>query len=208
MFIFRIAKRVLAALLLIILIVPGYIALQVYQNGHSDVAAPAPAIVVLGTAQYNGVPSPALAARLSTAITLAKKFAKLRPIIITVGGKESGDNFSEATAGFNYLRAHGFTRLHPISIGRDTLTSTLAYGAYLKANAISSIAIVTDPYHCFRALTMARDLGLRASCQPVAGGPNDLANSGWHYIARETGAYLAYKTVGQVGVHLSDQVKS
>jgi hypothetical protein len=34
-----------------------------------------------------------------------------------------------------------------------------------------------------------------------------LKSAGWRYIARETGAYLAYKSVGQFGIHLTDQIK-
>jgi hypothetical protein len=31
-------------------------------------------------------------------------------------------------------------------------------------------------------------------------------NSGLKYLSRETGAYLAYKTLGQLGINLSDRL--
>ena len=94
-----------------------------------------------------------------------------------------------------------------ISVGKDTLSSTIAYVAYMKLHNMKSVIIATDPYHCFRAISMATDLGIKASCAPTKSGPGSLSATGMKYIFRETGAYLSYKTVGQIGIHLTDQIK-
>ena len=78
----------------------------------------------------------------------------------------------------------------------------------MKKVKLSSVVIVTDPYHCFRSVKMAKDLGLIASCAPVETGPASVANSGYKYLAREAGAYLAYITVGRLGIKLSDRLIS
>ena len=78
--------------------------------------------------------------------------------------------------------------------------------AEAKKRGHSSVIIVTDPYHCYRAVTMAEDLDFSASCAPVTKGAASLANSGLKYLSRETGAYLAYKTLGQLGINLSDHL--
>ena len=66
--------------------------------------------------------------------------------------------------------------------------------------------IATDPYHCHRAITMAKDLGVIASCSPVQTGPNTLDKSRFRYLIREAGAYLAYISLGRRGVHISDHL--
>ena len=68
------------------------------------------------------------------------------------------------------------------------------------------MVIVTDPYHCYRAMSMAKDLGFLPSCSPVKSGAASVENSGLKYLSRETGAYLAYKTLGRLGINLSDRL--
>ena len=54
--------------------------------------------------------------------------------------------------------------------------------------------IVTDPWHCLRSRTMARDLGIAADTSPERTGPAVASRSTEiHYIARETEAYIYYK---------------
>jgi uncharacterized SAM-binding protein YcdF (DUF218 family) len=93
-----------------------------------------------------------------------------------------------------------------VSKGRDTLSSTESYVAEAKKRGYASVIIVTDPYHCYRAMSMAKDLGFLASCSPVKSGAASVENSGLKYLSRETGAYLAYKTLGQLGINLSDRL--
>ena len=74
---------------------------QVWINSARDQARPVDAIVVLGAAQWDGVPSPVLEARLEQALKLYEE--GLSPIIVTTGSKQTGDRFTEAYAGFTYL---------------------------------------------------------------------------------------------------------
>jgi uncharacterized SAM-binding protein YcdF (DUF218 family) len=92
--------------------------------------------------------------------------------------------------------------------GRDTRTQTNAYVAEMKKRKITNVIIATDPYHCNRAITMAKDLDAIATCSPVADGPNSLDNSRFRYLAREAGAYLAYITLGRRGINISDHLPS
>ena len=68
-------------------------------------AHPADAIVVLGAAQYDGRPSPQLAARLDHALDLWNE--GLAPTIVVTGGKQPGDRFTEAEASADYLIERG-----------------------------------------------------------------------------------------------------
>ena len=84
--------------------------------------------------------------------------------------------------------------------GRDTLSSTNAYAKVVKGK---KVLLVTDPWHCLRATTMARDLGISASCSPVKDGPNYVSSATSKYLLRESVAYLAYITLGRAGINLS-----
>ena len=53
--------------------------------------------MVMGAAQYNGVPSPDLAARLNEALKLFDN--KDSSLIMLTGGKEKGDVYTESEAG-------------------------------------------------------------------------------------------------------------
>jgi uncharacterized SAM-binding protein YcdF (DUF218 family) len=101
-----------------------------------------------------------------------------------------------------------YADIKAVEVGRDTLSSTKAYAAELRDRKIKNVIIVTDPLHCLRSMTMANDRGLIATCSPVRSGPNTLEKSGFKYLIREAGAYLAYITLGRRGVQISDRLPS
>src|SRR3546814_15252238 len=72
-----------------------------------DGARAADAIIVLGAAQYDGRPSRVLQDRLDHALELYEE--GLADKIVLTGGRQAGDRFTEATAGYNYLRGKGLT---------------------------------------------------------------------------------------------------
>ncbi|MFM1985398.1 MAG: hypothetical protein RLZZ295_564 [Actinomycetota bacterium] len=206
MFLFRWIRRTITVILILALIGPAYGISQVWRAANNPVVRNADVIVVLGTAQLNGKPGEALEARLVE----AKRIFDLSyaPTIITVGAGAPGDRTTEAASGKYWLRTHGIPtrKVTAIEEGRDTLVSTKAYAAVMKKRYVSDVIIVTDPFHCARAITMAKDQGVLATCSPVQTGPNTLENSGYKYLIREAGAYLAYITVGRRGIQVSDHL--
>ena len=192
--------------LILALIGPAYGISQVWRAANNPVVRNADVIVVLGTAQLNGRPGEALEARLIE----AKRIFDLgyAPSIMTVGAGAPGDRTTEAASGKYWLRTHGISsrKITAIEEGRDTLVSTKAYTQFMKKRYVSDVIIVTDPFHCARAITMAKDQGVLATCSPVQTGPNTLENSGYKYLIREAGAYLAYITVGRRGIQVSDHL--
>ncbi len=207
MFLFKILRRIFTAIFLLIIIVPLYVASQIWWTAHHPAIKASDAIVVLGAAQDNGKPTPVLAERITQA-RLAYE-SGLAPLIITVGGSQKGDLYTEASASRISLIASGVKRSHVVAlpIGKDTLTSTVAYVSYMKLHHLTSVIIATDPYHCYRAMAEARGQGISASCAQSQSGPGSLKSTGFRYIFRETSAYMAYETVGRFGIHLSDQIK-
>jgi len=164
--------------------------------------------VVLGAAQFDGVPSPVLEARLLEAKRVFEK--KLAPRILTVGSRAPGDRTTEAASGFYWLVDHGIDKkfVDSIPYGRDTFDRTKSYVDVMKKLNLKTAIIVTDQYHCLRAVTMASDLGISATCAPTRTGPASTSNSSFRYLVRETGAYLAYVTLGRQGIYLTDQDKN
>ncbi len=206
MFLFRWIRRTISVIVVLALIAPAYGVSQVWRAAKNPVARQADVIVVLGTAQLNGRPGEALEARLIE----AKRIYDLgyASSIITVGAGAPGDRTTEAASSKYWLRKNGVPakEITAIEEGRDTLVSTKAYAALMKKRYVSDVIIVTDPYHCKRAMAMANDQGVVSTCSPVQSGPNTIANSGYRYLLREAGAYLVYITVGKRGLQISDHL--
>ena len=204
---FKFIRRAISLILAIIVIIPTYALFVTWNSAKNPTTTTsADVIVVPGAAQLNGAPGDVLLARLEEAKRIKDKgFA---PLVITVGAGAPGDRTNEAAAGKYWLTHHGVSKKRVISIpvGRDTLSQTKAYVDVMRTRKITKVIIATDPYHCHRAITMAKDLGVIASCSPVQTGPNTLDKSRFRYLIREAGAYLAYISLGRRGVHISDHL--
>jgi uncharacterized SAM-binding protein YcdF (DUF218 family) len=208
LFIFKFIRRIISFVLLLIIVIPLYVAGSIWYSARNSSPVESDVILVMGAAQFDGRPSEVLQSRLQESLKVYK--AGFAPRIYTVGSGAPGDRTTEAAASRAWLIENGVKRSNISSIakGRDTLGSTQAYAEAMKKAKLSSVVIVTDPYHCYRSMKMAKDLGLIASCAPVETGPASVSNSGYKYLARESGAYLAYITVGRLGIKLSDRLIS
>ena len=203
MFIFKLIRRVISFVLLLIIVIPLYVAGSIWYTAKNTKPEKSDVILVMGAAQFDGRPSEILLARLTETKTVFK--SGFAPRIYTIGGGAPGDRTTEAAASRTWLINNGVSKKNILAIakGRDTLSSTKAYVEQMRKAKFSSVVIVTDPYHCYRAIKMAKDRGIKSTCSAVESGP--AANSGIKYLARETGAYLAYVTVGRLGIKLSDR---
>src|SRR4051794_29519104 len=185
-----------AAVLAFVLLVTST-ALAIWWNARQDARPESDAIVVLGSAQYNGVPSSIFEARLEHAKALYDD--GVAPVIVTVGGKADGDQFTEAEAGQEYLAAAGVPGDALLSVpeGVDTLESMRAVSTAFDEHGWHSAVLVTDPWHAMRAERMAEDSGLEAASSPTRQGPAvQTRTPQFKYILRGTAAYLLYRTTG------------
>lgn len=190
----RWVRRTLVGVVLMGLVLVGGTALRVWQVARIDDFAHADSILVLGAAQYDGTPSSVFQARLDQGAKLYRM--GVAPLVVTVGGKQVGDEYTEAEAGRDYLVARGVPadRILPVPVGSDTLQSIDAVAAALHARGLDSTVISSDPWHSMRARTMARDAGLQAWTAPTRTGPAVYTReSQLHGIIRETGALLWYQ---------------
>jgi uncharacterized SAM-binding protein YcdF (DUF218 family) len=191
--------RVALVLLGVILLTPPALAARVWYQARLDERPPSDAIIVLGAAQYNGVPSPTLEWRLRHALTLYDD--KVAPAIVTVGGKQPDDNFTEADTGKRWLVRHGVPSSQVVAVpeGRNTLQSMEAIGREYRRRGWHSAVIVTDPWHSLRSLTMASDNGIKGATSPTRSGPSvQTRDIQFKYIVRETAGLLWYSTLGRI----------
>ena len=160
-------RRTVAALMCgAVLYVVANIA-QVWVVGRSDQARSVDAIVVMGVTQYDGRPSPQLQARLDHVLALWG--TGVTQLVITTGGNQPGDRFTEARASADYLIAGGIdeTLIAMEDIGSTSLQSLRGVAEIMKSRNLESVLIVTDPYHALRSRLIAQDLGLVAYVSPT-----------------------------------------
>ena len=141
--------------------------IQVWSVGRSDSRKEVDAIVVMGVAQYDGRPSPQLQARLDHVLTLWKE--GVAQLVVTTGGNQPGDRFTEARASADYLIAGGIpeSAISMEDIGATTLQSLQGVAEILNSRGLTSVEIVTDPYHALRSRLIAQDLGLTVYVSPA-----------------------------------------
>ena len=153
---------------------------QVVQAGRSDHTDPVDAIVVLGAAQYDGRPSPQLAARLDHVVTLWDE--GLAPVVMVTGGKLPADRFTEAEASRRYLVDRGVPDAAIMSemVGRTTFESLDGAAMLLQARGLEEVVLVTDPFHSYRSKLIAEEVGLDAHVSPT---PTSVV-AGWTSVRR------------------------
>ena len=183
-------------LLLIISLVYGCVNLaQVWWVGRSDQATAVDAIVVLGVAQYDGRPSPQLQARIDHALTLLQEGAS--PLVITTGGNQPGDRFTEAEASANYLIKGLGIDYQAVEIlqensGSTTRESLIGVRDIMQSRGLHSVLIVTDPYHSLRSRLIAQDLGLVAYVSPTRTSPLQGASAVSRHVREALGVAVAH----------------
>ena len=164
--------RLSLGVLSVALVAAGYTTYRIWDQGGRDERRPAGAVVVLGAAQYDGVPSPLYRTRLAHSIRLMEE--GLAPVLVVTGGKREGDRTTEAAAGRSFAVARGVDdrRILSEDQGRNTLESMRAVGSLLRERGIRDAIFVTDPSHMLRVLRMARDEGIVAWGSPSGPPPN------------------------------------
>ena len=177
----KLAALSTAAFVLAIVAFVGVTFVQVWFQSMRDEIKSADAIVVLGAAQWDGIPSPVLKARLDHALDLYAK--ELAPYIVTTGSKQKGDRYTEAYTGLTYLLERGIPESKIIVIvdGSNTYQSLSATSTAIQGVGLGNeVLLVSDPYHALRAKEIAREVGLDPLFSPTE------LDSSFEQLARET----------------------
>ncbi|MGH9021285.1 MAG: YdcF family protein [Acidimicrobiales bacterium] len=167
---------------------------QIWSTSHEHSTAHADAILVFGTAEDNGRPSPELTARLGDALTLYRDHRA--GWVVVTGGKQKGDHFTEAGVSATWLEAHGVPASHVIvGAGVDTWQNVASVVGAMYTHHLSSVLCVTDPIHEYRAMAIASGAGLTTMPAPVKHAPAESGSRWWYYL-RETFAVGVGRIVG------------
>ena len=190
----RSARRLIAVVALLGI---GYIALtagQIWFAAHRDERQEVDAIVVLGAAQYDGEPSPALRDRLDHAVELYDD--GLAPVVWVTGGRRPGDRFSEASASSRYLIRNGVpdTAVQLETNGENSYQSLAAAARYLKEREQRKVLLVSDPWHAYRIADIAEFVGLFPQVSPAS--EATVSDNGLRRLAHETLAVGLGRIVG------------
>lgn len=167
----RIVRRVGMVVLLAALLYYVVTFVQVWWAARGDDTRRSEAIVVLGAAQFNGRPSEVFKARLDHAADLYRR--GVAPTVVVTGGKQTGDQFTEATSGANYLHGKG---VPDAAILRETTSRTSweslsAAARVLQNRGEKRVVLVSDPFHSLRIRSIAGELGLDAVTSPTRSSP-------------------------------------
>ena len=199
----RIRRAPLVILTLVVLLPLGLVmasGVAVWQAAHNDEARridSVDVIAVLGAAMYGRRPSPTFQGRLEHAALLYRRGFSQR--LLVLGGKQPGDEATEADTGRSWLISHGLpeSAVSAEPEGNTTLESLRAAADFMQDRDLETVLLVSDPWHNLRVRRMARDLGLRAY---VSATWQSAAKSQWKRLGgytRETFAYLYYRLLGR-----------
>ena len=165
----------------------------VFQSSAQSNITPSDAILVLGARAYiNGEYNPCLLARVTHAVNLYNK--KLAPKIIMSGGTDKEDNVNEAETMKKIAVEMG---VNPTDIlleksSTSTFENFKLSEELLDQNNISSIIIVTEPFHMARAKLIAANLNIKYTNSSA---PNRCSNTArlTKYYLKEPIAITVYK---------------
>ncbi len=183
----------LVAVALVIYLLVTFV--QVWITSGEDQARKAGAIVVLGAAQYNGVASPVLKARVTHAAELYRQ--GLAPVVVVTGGRREGDRYTEASVAAGELIRLGVpeSALRLEAGGVSSWQSLAATARFLKDEGIKEVLLVSSPYHSLRVKHIAGEVGLKGYASPTRDDPEGFAAQVTH-LARETLAVGAGRIIG------------
>lgn len=192
---FRLGWKIALGVLVVLALYVGGTFVQVWQASRDDQAQEAGAIVVMGAAQYNGVPSPVFEARLDHGRELYEQ--GLSDVVVVTGGRQEGDEFSEAQAGALWLEEHGVPEeaLRLEVQGRNSWESLAASARFLEDDGIDDVMIVSDPFHSKRLEEIASEVGLEAFVSPTTDSPVT-GGAELRAMMRETAAVSVGRVLG------------
>jgi uncharacterized SAM-binding protein YcdF (DUF218 family) len=202
---YRIAWKVALGAFVLLFLYLGVTFVQVWRAARHEGKRPSDAIVVLGAAQYDGVPSPVLAARLDHALELYEE--GIAPLIVVTGGRQEGDRFTEATAAATYLHSHGVPddAIMRETTGKSSWESLAASARFLHDKGLNKVVLVSDPYHAKRIQAIADEVGLDAATSPTHTSPIK-GSAEWRRFGTETLRVAAGRIFGYRRLDQSEQV--
>ena len=180
----KLVLRIISLVLTVIVLYFAVTFVQVWLTGREHSTKNADAILVFGTTEDNGTPSPELHARLSHALWLWHHHRA--PWIVVTGGKRPGDVYTEAGVSATFFIANGVPADRILKgAGSDTWQNVATVAPEMRSHHIVTVLTVTDPFHEDRAMAITSTQGFTPYPSPVNNSPT-VKHSLWRYYAKET----------------------
>jgi uncharacterized SAM-binding protein YcdF (DUF218 family) len=139
---------------------------KISQHIQTEVPKHADYIIVLGARVKGTVPSLAFASRIKAAASYLKE--NENTIAIASGGKGPGEDISEAESIRRELIKLGISESRILMENRSTDTyENINYSMKLIPKNAQSGLVVTNTFHIYRAVSIARDQGLEVKGLPA-----------------------------------------
>jgi uncharacterized SAM-binding protein YcdF (DUF218 family) len=166
----RWALRIVFVVVAVLVLYFAVTLVQVWLTSRQYDPHPAGAILVMGAAQYDCVPSPDLRARLDQArILYAQGYAHL---IMLTGGKQPGDKCTESESGALYLESRGVPASAILEAdGNDSYENIEEAQGTLHRHDATVVLVTTDPFHEDRSMAIASHFALSPSPTPTQSSP-------------------------------------
>ncbi|MBS4177807.1 YdcF family protein [Lederbergia citrea] len=161
-------KIILLFSIFMALVIVYFGALQLKMSQYSKLEAPENAdyIIVLGARVKGSVPSLALQARIDAASQYLKE--NENTIAIASGGKGHNEDISEAESIKRELVKQGIHEDRIVMEDQSTNTyENIAYAKALIPGKASTGVVVTNNFHIYRSINIARDIGLDLAGLPA-----------------------------------------
>lgn len=174
---------VLGVFLAIGLVYVGFLQFKISQYSNMKVPKKADYLIVLGARVKGTVPSLAFASRINAAAEYLK--INKKTLVIASGGQGSGEDISEAESIKRELVKQGIseTRITLEAQSTDTYENINFSKRFIPEDAKLGL-VVTNNFHIYRAVSIARDYGLEVHGLP--------ANTPWMAVIKSyTREYLA-----------------
>ena len=143
----------------VLVILCGIIATEFTASGSKNLDY----VIVLGAQVRENGPSVALRYRLDAAIDYLNENPDT--ICIVSGGQGANEPFSEAEGMAEYLLQNGIKNSRIILEDKSTSTvENLKYSKVLMSSSYDSVGILTNNFHMFRAIQIAKAQGLNNVC--------------------------------------------
>ena len=168
--------------------------LRVSAQAREDEAQQADVIIILGCAVWPGErPSPSLEARVQHGIVLYQR--GMADYLVLSGGVGRYPP-AEAEVMRRLAVSHGVPEQSLIldTESRSTIESIQRAGSTMQEHDWNTAIIVSDPFHIYRALMMARDEGIHAWGSPALNSPTyTIPRLRYYYTLREVLAITWYR---------------
>lgn len=158
-------RRVCLALAALALISAVVVEALIFSGVSPQPNEDAPCIIVLGAGLYGERPSASLVSRLQA----AESYLSAHPdaVAVVTGGKGPGESITEAEAMKRWLTARGVApeRVYMEDRATDTQENMEFSAELLRGLGLekSPVVVVTNTFHMYRSLILAREAGLEAS---------------------------------------------